>query len=229
MQYGIPQSTSFVAEATPDVRATFIRKVYTLFFASLLTTIAVGAISAQAAFAPAMLALRPVWIIGTFACLIGMFFARRVSGLNLVLLYLFAAMEGALLGPLVSMINQVMPGVPAQAAWLTGGVFGGLSIYVFQSKRDFSFLGGMLWASLLALLIAGFVMFFVGSTVANTLYCIVGILIFSGYVLYDTSQIMNHLEPGQEAVGAIELYLDILNLFLFVLRLLGIFNSSSRD
>ena len=229
MQYGIAHSTSFVAEATPDVRATFIRKVYTLFFASLLTTIAVGTIAAQAAFAPTMMALQPVWIIGTFACLIGMFFARRVSGLNLVLLYLFAAMEGALLGPLVSMINQVMPGVPAQAAWLTGGVFGGLSVYVFQSKKDFSFLGGMLWASLLALLIGGFVMMFIGSSALNTLYCIGGILIFSGYVLYDTSQIMNHLEPGQEAVGAIELYLDILNLFLFILRLLGIFNSSSRD
>ncbi len=231
MQYGIPHSGSFVAQATPDVRAAFIQKVYTLFFASLLTTIAVGTVAAQAAFAPAMLSLSSVWMIGTFACLIGMFFARRASGINVALLFLFAAFEGAWLGPVLSLYNQVLPGVPAQAAWLTGGVFGGLSLYAFQSRRDFSFLGGMLWASLLALIIGGFLMFFLGSTLLHTIYCVAGVVIFSAYVLYDTSQIINQLEPGEEVTGAINLYLDMINLFLFVLRLLSIFsgNSSSRD
>jgi FtsH-binding integral membrane protein len=84
----------------------------------------------------------------------------------------------------------------------------------------------MLWAALLALLIGGIVMMFVGSTLLHTLYCVIGILIFSGYVLYDTSQIIQHLEPGEEVTGAIELYLDLLNLFVLIMRLLAIFNSS---
>ncbi len=229
MQYGIPRSGSFVAQAAPDVRATFIRKVYTLFSASLLTTIAVGTVAAQAAFAPAMLSLSSVWMIGTFGCLIAMFFARRAPGINLALLFLFAAFEGAWLGPFLSLYNHILPGVPAQAAWLTGGVFGGLSLYTFQSRRDFSFLGGMLWASLIALIIGGFLMFFLGSTLLHTIYCIAGVIIFSAYVLYDTSRIINTLEPGEEVVGAISLSLDLINLFLYSLELLSIFNGNSRS
>ena len=231
MQHGIPHSGSFVAQASPDIRAQFIQKVYTLFFASILTTVAVGTVAAQSAFAPAMASLSAVWMLGTFGCLIAMFFARRASGINVALLFLFAAFEGAWLGPVLSVYNQVFPGVPAQAAWLAGGVFGGLSLYAFQSRRDFSFLGGMLWASLTALLIGGFLMFFLGTALLYTLYCVAGVIIFSGYVLYDTSNLLNTLEPGDEVVGAINLYLDLINLFLFILRLLSIFsgNSSSRD
>lgn len=229
MQYGIPMPGQFVSQASEEVRLAFIRRVYLLFFASVLTTIATGIVAAMPSIAPAVYALQPLFLIGTFACLIGMWFGRRASGFNVVLLYLFAALEGGLLGPYVSLVNRILPGVPAQAAWLAGGVFGGLSLYVFQSRKDFSYLGGMLWASLLALCIAGFVMFFVGSTVLHTLYCVIGILIFSGYVLYDTSQIISHLEPGDEVVGAIELYLDLINLFLLIMRLLGIMNLNSRS
>jgi hypothetical protein len=122
MQYGMPYPGQYVANATEEVRIAFIRRVYMLFFGSIATTIATGFMAAQEALIAPMLALRPIFIIGTFACLIGMWFARKASGLNVVLLYLFAAMEGALLGPVVSIINQVMPGVPAQAAWLCSAV-----------------------------------------------------------------------------------------------------------
>jgi len=56
------------------------------------------------------------------------------------------------------------------------------------------------------------------------LYMYAGPLIFAGFVLYDTSQIMNRLAPGDEVNGAISLYLDLINLFLYILEILSSFN-----
>ena len=151
-------------------------------------------------------------------------FARRVSGLNLFLLYLFAAIEGAIVGPVLVLVNHAAPGIPMQAAVLTATVFGGLSLYAFQSRRDFSFLGGFLFVGLIALIVAGIVMMFVHSSLVATIYALVGVLIFSGYVLYDTSMIMRQLGPNDAVIGAVSLYLDLLNLFWFILQLLLDFN-----
>lgn len=230
MNYGYAQQyNGFVANAPADVRAEFIRKVYGLFFTSVLVTAVVGAFCAQPAVAPVLDGMMPLLFIANIVCIIALFFARKTSGLNIGLLYLFSAVEGALLGPLLMTVNRVAPGVPAQAAFLTVGVFGGLSLYALQSRKDFSYLGGLLFAALIALLIAGFVMFFVQSSLLNTLYCVAGVVIFCGYTLYDTSQIMHRLAPDEAIVGAISLYLDILNLFLFLLRLLLSFSGNSRD
>jgi len=100
--------------------------------------------------------------------------ARRVPGLNMGLLYLYAAIQGAILGPVLTMLERIAPGVPSEAAWLTGAVFGGLSLYVFQSKKDFNYLGGMLFMGLIALLVAGIVGFFVHAALFHTIYCVLG-------------------------------------------------------
>jgi hypothetical protein len=167
-----------------------------------------------------MLAMMPLLAIGTFVCILVMAFARRAAGLNVFLFYLFAALEGAIVGPLLTLINQTAPGVPAEAAWITISVFGGLTLYTMQSGKDFSYLGGMLFVGLIGLIVAGIVMFFVHAAIMYTVYCLFGILIFCGYILYDTSRILLRLEPGDEIVGAISLYLDLLNLFWFILDLL---------
>jgi FtsH-binding integral membrane protein len=227
MNYGIANSQGFVAYASPDVRADFIRKVYSLFFLSVLVTVAVGAFCAQPALAPAMLGLTPILLIAGFVVIIALMFARRTPGLNVALLYLFAAIEGAVYGPALTLIQRQAPGIPAQAAFLTAAVFGGLSLYALQSKRDFSYLGGFLFAGLIAMVVAGFVMFFFHSALMYTIYCVVGVLIFCGYVLFDTSLIMKKLGPDEAVTGAINLYLDLLNLFWLILQLLQ--GSSRRD
>jgi len=110
--------------------------------------------------------------------------------------------------------------VPAEAAILTIATFGGLSVYVWLTKKDFSYLGGMLFAGIIAMMVAGIVMWFVHSTLLHTIYCVVGIVIFCGYVLYDTSQILNRLGPDEAVAGAVSLYLDFINLFMLILNLL---------
>jgi FtsH-binding integral membrane protein len=224
MNYGgYPASAlqNAVAFASADVRAAFIRKVYSLFFVSILVTVFVGAICAEPSIAPTMLGIMPILWIGTFLCVLALSFMRRASGLNLFLLYLFAALQGAILGPYLSLLNQAAPGVPAQAAILTATVFAGLTMYAFVSGKDFSFLGGMLFVALIVLVVAGFLLFFFHSPALYLLYSVAGVLIFCGWILYDTSRIIHRLQPGEEVVGAVSLYLDLLNLFLFILRLMS--------
>ncbi len=220
MNYSIGYTSGVVASAPADVRANFIRRVYSLFFASVLVTIVVGVFCAQPSVAPTLLGLLMPLIIAEFVVGIIMAFARRTSGLNVALLGLFAALQGAVFGPVLTLLNHIAPGVPMQAAVLTGAVFGGLSLYALQSGKDFSYLGGMLFMALIALIVGGIVMWFVHSSLLNTLYSIGGVLIFSGYVLYDTSNIMRRLGPDEAIVGAVSLYLDLVNLFWYILRLL---------
>ncbi|HZT41160.1 MAG TPA: Bax inhibitor-1 family protein [Chthonomonadaceae bacterium] len=125
---------------------------------------------------------------------------------------------------MLTLVNRVAPGIPAEAAILTAAVFGGLSLYAIQSKRDFSFMGGFLFVGLLALVVTGIVLIFVHAALLQTIYTFVGVLIFSGYVLYDTSLILKKLGPNDTVTGAISLYLDLINLFWFILQLLMEFN-----
>ena len=222
MNYGIARSTGAVVHAPPAAQAEFIRKVYSLFFLSVLVTVGVGAFTYQPAIAAMIM---PIWFlvaIAQFVVILIMSFSRRTAGANVGLLYLFAALTGVLTGPRLLMVSTTMPGLPIQAALLTLAVFGGLTVYAFQSGKDFSFMGGVLFIGLIGLIVAGFLLFFIGGSALYTLYCVAGVLIFSGFVLYDTSNIMRQLAPGEEVTGAINLYLDLLNLFWFILDLLGI-------
>ena len=221
MNYSAPITRDAVAYASGDVRVAFVRKVYGLFYMSLLVTVGVGWLCIQPAVLPVMTPLMMPLLIAGFVCIIALSFARRTGGLNVFLLYLFAAIEGAVYGPLLWLINQSAPGLPASAAALTVAVFGGLTLYAMVSKKDFSYLGGMLFISLIALVVAGLVLMFFNSSMLGTLYAVGGVLIFSGYVLYDTSRIMQHLQADEAVTGAVSLYLDFFNLFLFILRLLG--------
>jgi len=220
MSFSGPYGDRTVALAPPDVRAEFIRKVYHLFFVSLLVTVGVGYVAAMPGIRQGMLALLPILLIAEIVCGLILAFVRRTTGVNVALLYVFSGIQGAVLGPLLTLVERVAPGVPAESAILTIAVFGGLSLYVLHTGRDFTYLGGMLLAGIIAMVVAGIVMFFVHSSLANTLYCVFGILLFCGYVLYDTSMIMRRLGPDEAVAGAISIYLDLINLFWLILDLL---------
>ena len=226
MNYGTPYSNQglFVAQASPLARIAFIRQVYSLLCGSLFVTVLSGFICTQESVLPIISGLTPLLWIGEIVCIIILSFSRRVTGLNLLIFALFAALTGAGLGPLLLMLSIKSPGLPMAAATLTLGVFGGLSLYALTSRKDFSYLGGMLFAGVIGLIIVGLLLMFFNVPFLSSLYSLAGVLIFSGFVLYDTSQIMHRLQPNEAIIGAIELYLDFLNLFLFILRLL-----SNRD
>jgi len=90
-----------------------------------------------------------------------------------------------------------------------------------QSRVEWSFLGAGLYGSLYLLIVAGLLGLLLRSDLLMTLYALAGSLIFCIYIIYDTYLITRKLGYDDYIVAAIELYLDMLNLFLFLLSLLG--------
>lgn len=118
----------------------------------------------------------------------------------------------------------------AQAFFVTAGVFGVMTVYGFVTKTDLSRLGNILGMALIGFIIATVVNIFLRSEGLYWIITYAGVLIFTGLVAYDTQQIKNMAlagagddETGQKLaiIGALKLYLDFVNLFLLLLRILG--------
>merc|ERR1719271_1329377 len=111
--------------------------------------------------------------------------------------------------------------VVLQALVLTAAVFISLTSYVLVTKKDFSFLGGALFAGLIILIVWSLLnAFFDFGLGGRMVFSLAGALVFVGYILYDTSLLMHHLGPDDYIIAAVTLYLDIINLFLYLLEIL---------
>ena len=165
-----------------------------------------------------------------FIMLITAFFFRRRKAVSYGFLYIFTFISGITLYPIVAYyLSTSGANVVGMAFASTTVVFTGIAIYAAKSKRNFSFLGGFLLAAILALVaISLYNIFFPLSSTGMLAYSFVGVLVFSGYVLFDISR-MKHYGVRAEDVPlmALNLYLDFVNLFISILRILGIV--SSRD
>lgn len=108
-------------------------------------------------------------------------------------------------------------------AWLaTATIFIALTVFTFQTKIDFSFLGAGLFVVLSALIWVNIIGFFIPyPSEASRAIAVIGVILFSLFILYDTSMIMHRVSPEDWVLAVVDLYLDILNLFLYLLRLLG--------
>lgn len=134
-------------------------------------------------------------------------------------------MESILIGYVITFNwKQGYGDIILQAIILTGAIFQSLTLFTFKSKIDFSFLGPGLDIGLTALFIWGISSLIVGIQIGN-LYALVGSIIFCGYILYDTHKIIHTLSHDDYVSAAIHLYLDVLNLFLDLLKLLKYLDS----
>lgn len=116
-----------------------------------------------------------------------------------------------------------------EALLITTGIFLGLTLFTWQSKYDFRTIGGYLYFGLIVFLSGGLVSFFFPfNRTFDLLYAVFGALIFVGYIFYDTSNLMKHLSPEEYIVGAISLYIDIVNLFFQILSLISKLNGDNE-
>ena len=157
-----------------------------------------------------------------FGFLLGLFCYKDKHPLNMALLAGFTAAMTYTVGVVCASYYEVGYGmIVLQALMLTGAVFASLTSYVFVSGKDFSFLGGALFAALFILIFWSFLnAFFDFGPMGRMVFSLFGALIFCGYILYDTSVIIHHLGPDDYIMAAITLYLDIINLFLYMLEIL---------
>ncbi|MCM3765011.1 Bax inhibitor-1/YccA family protein [Neobacillus niacini] len=155
-------------------------------------------------------------------------FFRRKKAISYSFLYIFTFISGITLYPIVAYYASTAgANVVVMAFATTTIVFSGVAVYAAKSKRNFSFLGGFLLAALLALVAIGiFNILFPLSSTGMLAYSFIGVMVFSGYVLFDISR-MKHYGVRAEDVPwmALSLYLDFVNLFISILRIFGILNS----
>ncbi|KAL6264094.1 protein lifeguard 4-like [Pogonomyrmex barbatus] len=212
-----------VHNADIKIRMGFLRKVYGLLSIQLLMTVALASVFVISSTVK-LYVQNNVWTIGlafflTMAILIALMIKRRDHPTNLILLSTFTLVQAYTIGVVVSMYDTT---VVLEALFITLTVLLGLTAYTFQTKRDFSFLGFGLFIGLWCLLIGGLLQIFLQSTTLELVISIGGALLFCLFIVFDTQLIMHTLSPEEYILATINIYLDIINLFLHILRALAI-------
>ncbi|NWY23815.1 LFG4 protein, partial [Agelaius phoeniceus] len=217
---------SNVASASVHIRMAFLRKVYSILSVQVLLTTVTSAIFLYSTGVQAFVHERPALLLisgfGSLAVIVALTLYRHQHPVNLYLLFGFSSLIDRLLFLFIVSFYDVS--IVLQAFILTTAVFLGLTAYTLQSKRDFSKFGAGLFACLWILIISGFLRLFFYSETIELVFAAAGALLFCGFIIYDTHLLMHKLSPEEYILAAINLYLDIINLFLHLLRFLEAFN-----
>ena len=203
-------------------RATLVRRTYSLVFVSVLITVSgVMFTLSQPSLLQAVAAHPWISAIATFAPLLLAMRARTSFPFNIGLVFMFALAEGVFISPLIYVYGQQQPGLITQAAMLTIGAFGVLTAYAFTSRRDFSALGQFFTVGLFVVIGGMLLNLFFKSPAADLALAGITVLVFSGLLVFDTWRIRNVYGPDDYVMATVQIYLDLLNLFLAILRILG--------
>ncbi|KAH8147739.1 uncharacterized protein LAJ45_08204 [Morchella importuna] len=220
-------STS-VAEATIDIRHAFVRKVYAILTVQLVATAIFSSISffneSFKGWIQTNTWMLFIAMLGSFGLLLATFWKRKSYPTNLIFLSGFTLVEAYTIAVITSFYDSR---IVLEAVIITGALFAGLTLFAFQTKYDFSSWYSYLYGALWFLILFGFVsIFFPHNGWVELAYSGVAALLFSAYILVDTQLILRRVHVDEEISAAISLYLDIINLFLAILRIL---NSSSDN
>lgn len=193
-----------------------------------------SAAAARAALSSSILFNPVVWLVSLIAYFVLAFalqpiIMRARPAIGSLFYLLFTALFGFMIS---SIFLAYQPGTIAMAFVATAGMFGAMSVVGYTTKMDLSRWGSLLLMALIGLIIASVVNIFLNSTAIYWLISYAGVIIFVGLTAYDTQWIKNNAAmvaasgDGDGAqrlalVGAFHLFLDFMNLFLFILRILG--------
>ena len=231
-------------------RSAFLKRVYGMFTGSILFS-AIGALVAlnagvgssevsmrigrELVRVPPLVAFFGQHYFIAFLVMMGVVFGasmvRHVKGLNVLALFGMATVIGVVIAPTlfyataVAGLGNTLSASPVRDAFLLSVVgFSGLTAYALTTSKDFSYLSGALSMGLFVVIGASLLNIFLGSSVFGLAISSVAVLLFGAFVLYDTSRLL-HSDEDDAVGGAIQLYLNFLNIFLALLRIL----SSRRD
>jgi FtsH-binding integral membrane protein len=169
-----------------------------------------------------------VMLVATFGLVL--FISFRIDRLapttGLALFLVYATLLGVFLS---SVFIQYTGTSITRVFFISAASFGALSLYGYTTKRDLSPIGAFLIMGLIGLIIAMIVNMFWQNTMMGFIISVVGVLIFAGLTAWDTQKIKEMYDANEDGtitarkavMGALTLYLDFINLFLFLLRLIG--------
>ena len=203
----------------------FMKKTYQLLAASMIA----AAAGAYVTMPYAMAVLQYKWFIFGAELLVlffGLSMSRGKPGLNLAMLFAFTFLTGVSLVPLLaSLIGMGNGAVIGNAFLMTSVLFGALSLFAINSKTDFSSWGKPLFITLIVVIIASLVNYFLLQSPMMHIFITAGVLLLFGFfTIYDTQNIANGAYDSP-VDAAVSLYIDFLNMFTALLQLLGIFGS----
>ncbi|XP_031504874.1 protein LIFEGUARD 2-like [Nymphaea colorata] len=211
----------------PELRWAFIRKIYSILTVQILLTVAVCAvvvavhpIADYLVTTTPGLAIYIVSLVLPFIILLPMYFCRQKHPFNFLLLGFFTVSMSFLVGLTCAFTSGR---VILEAASVTAALVVSLTLYTFWAARrghDFKFLGPFLFCSLVALICFGIIrILFPFGKITNMIYGILGTIIFSGYIIYDTDNLIKRYSYDDYIWASVSLYLDVINLFLSLLSL----------
>lgn len=210
-----------------------MRKVYLWMTLALMIT---GITAAGVANSPNILALIyssqvVMWgiIIAEFGLVI--YISARLEKLSLstatTLFALYSILNGVMLSSIFLLYSTA---IISKVFFITAGTFGVTALYGYATKKDLSSLGNILFMALIGLVIATLVNVFMKSAMFDLILSYIGVIIFVGLTAWDSQKIKHMMMVQQDAdegaqklalIGALSLYLDFINLFLYLLRIFG--------
>lgn len=208
----------------------FLKATYQLFASSLLSA-SVGAYIGLS-IVPYLIGIFGYVLIAISLILIVFVIpkTKHIPGINLAVLFVFTFITGLSIAPLLLSVFEFPNGasIVAQAFLMTAFAFIGISMFAMTTKKDYSSIGKFLFIALIILIVAGILNIFLKSSLMVLAISSVSALVFSAYILYDTQSIIKgEYETPIEA--SLALYLDFINLFVSLLRLLSILNNSDIE
>lgn len=223
--------SSYKSATGTSVLSMVMRKVYGRMFLALVVT---ALTSLYVASSPAILSV----VLGNRAVFFGLMIAELavvfvVSGMlnklstttATLLFYLYAVLNGVVFSSIFVVYDL---GSIAYTFFITAGVFGAMSVYGMVTKNDMTKFGSYCIMGLFGLIIASVVNIFVASSTLDWIISLFGVALFIGLTAWDTQKIKNATyvtDPSQTGklatIGALSLYLDFINLFLYLLRIFG--------
>ncbi|MBY3204215.1 Bax inhibitor-1/YccA family protein [Rhizobium laguerreae] len=232
------QSRAQTGEMIDQGLRAYMLKVYNLMALGLAITGVAAYLSFQFAFANGELTafgqaiyVSPLkWVVILAPLALVFFLSFRIHSMTVAAAQTTFAVYAALVGLSLSSIFLIYTGQSVvQTFFVTAASFGALSLYGYTTKRDLSAMGSFLMMGLFGLIIASLVNIFLASSAVQFAISVLGVLIFAGLTAHDTQRIKElYLEADDVAVagrkaimGALTLYLDFINLFMFLLQFMG--------
>jgi FtsH-binding integral membrane protein len=207
---------------TGEERATLVRRTYSLVLVSVLVTMVGASFGLSQPQLMGAVAAHPFL---SFLCMVApLLIATRKQAdfpINIGLVFLFNLVVGVTISPALYFYGRTQPGLIGQAAVLTIGAFGILTMYAFVSRRDFSAWGSFLMVGLWVLIGTMLLNFFFQNTAVDLWLASVTVLLFSGLLVFDTWRLRNRYGPDDYVGASVQIYLDLLNIFMAILRLTG--------
>lgn len=224
-------NTSYPGGQTQSIVSAAMKQVYLKMTVGLLVTALVSYFCSSSAgfltfiatnswFMWAMVIVELAIVFG-----IGAGIQRLSTSTATMLFYLFAVVNGLMLTPIFLVYTHASI---AKTFFITAGTFGAMSIFGYTTNQDLSKIGSILFMALIGLVIASLVNIFTHSTTLMWIITFAGVIIFVGLTAWDTQAVKRMAQMATPdmvgriaTLGALNLYLDFINMFLYLLRIFG--------